>query len=306
MGCNQSKQVSTDQPPPTPPKQAVPPQQNGVGIGVPPTESPQSNQPNQPKIRPTTRRTSSNDSIPPTVPHRALSKTASIRDNGVKTTKDGAWSRIWESQQQNIVDPFDVHAVLNDCMACQINKLASTEITLLQRRIRQVVAALPKSNPQLSTHKMMNRFINGTSKQNDEQLESKSVVEKYHQLDELTFKRIFAAGDSLEGNLASIDPLSSLYTLGTYLSSDYVWDRTAAIAMDSAERAGLVLDVNKKDTSIIMPSPVSLKEYLPQEPLEVVGTNFSSLAFLVSLALRKLLLQEEKKIYISTSRSFCI
>jgi hypothetical protein len=123
--------------------------------------------------------------------------------------------------------------------------------------------------------------------------ESRTMVEKYHQLDEATWKRIFGTGNMLEGNWSVIDPLSSLYTLGTYLSSEYVWDRTAAIAMDCAQKANLVLDVNHTPKEgDVEPSPVNLKEYLPKEHLEVGGVNFSVMAFLVSLALRELKLYE--------------
>jgi hypothetical protein len=234
--------------------------------------------------------------------------------------KDSAWASIWESQQHHIVDPMDVHAVLSDCMARQTNQLSATEMTLLQRRVRQVVAALPKSNAQLSTHKMMNRFIiattsttknkggngaggannnsgssgnNGSSAADEDSQESKTMVEKYHQLDEVTFKRVFCVGDALEGVLSVVDPLSSLYTLATYLSSDYLWDRTAAIAQDAAQRAGIVLDVNRAsttttDTANTMAMPVGLKDYLPQEPMDIMGANFASIAYLVALALRKL------------------
>lgn len=234
--------------------------------------------------------------------------------------KDSAWANIWESQQHHIVDPMDVHAVLSDCMARQTNQLSATEITLLQRRVRQVVAALPKSNLQLSTHKMMNRFIiatssttkskggngagstnsnsgssgnNGSSAADEDSQDSKNMVEKYHQLDESVFKRVFCVGDALEGVLSVVDPLSSLYTLATYLSSDYLWDRTAAIAQDAAQRAGLILDVNRqaittKGAANTIVMPVGLKDYLPQEPMDIMGANFASITYLVALALRKL------------------
>lgn len=234
--------------------------------------------------------------------------------------KDSAWANIWESQQHHIVDPMDVHAVLSDCMARQTNQLSATEITLLQRRVRQVVAALPKSNLQLSTHKMMNRFIiatssttkskggngagstnsnsgssgnNGSSAADEDSQDSKNMVEKYHQLDESAFKRVFCVGDALEGVLSVVDPLSSLYTLATYLSSDYLWDRTAAIAQDAAQRAGLILDVNRqaittKGAANTIVMPVGLKDYLPQEPMDIMGANFASITYLVALALRKL------------------
>jgi hypothetical protein len=202
--------------------------------------------------------------------------------------QDLAWVSVWEALQQNILDPFDVHAVVNDLMSAQINKLSPTEVTYLQRRVRQVVNSFPKGTSQNSTHKMMNRFRGSTSMNgSDSVLESRSVVEKYHQLDETAIKKIFCAGDALKGELDVIDPLASLFTIGAYLSSDYVLDRSAFIASDSAEKAGLVLDVNKNPQSAEPPEPVSLKDYLPQEPLEVVGVDFQSLAYLVALALRK-------------------
>jgi hypothetical protein len=241
---------------------------------------------------------------------------------------DVAWTSIWESQRGHICDPMDVPAVLWDIMAEQTNRLSATEIMLLQRRVRQVVAALPKSNTQqLSTHKMMNRFIISTTTKKtngptgnttaavansnggvgavggtnatdyDDAVESKTMVEKYHQLDEVLFKRVFSAGDSLKGTLPVIDPLTNLYILATYLSSDYLWERTSVVARHAAEQAELVLDVNSSSSTTttaittssasLPPPPVSVNDKAHSEPIEVAGANLASIAYLVSLALRK-------------------
>jgi hypothetical protein len=246
---------------------------------------------------------------------------------------DPAWKSIWESQKNNIIDPMDIHAVLSECISEQINHLSVTEITFLQRRIRQVVSGLPKASngPQNPAHKMMNRLINPNKKvgngsvgsvqstssttsnqpstsnitgsapntnlshfpipSEEDLVESRHIVEKYHLLDELAFKRVFAVGQHLEGATTALDPLQCLYLLASYFSSDYIWDRTSVIAIKSAAQAELVLDVNLSGTQqkkeLSMPQPISLHDFAPIESMDISGASFSSISYLISLGLRK-------------------
>mmetsp|Transcript_29230 Transcript_29230/g.44202 ORF Transcript_29230/g.44202 Transcript_29230/m.44202 type:complete len:2074 (+) Transcript_29230:226-6447(+) len=208
---------------------------------------------------------------------------------------DTAWRHVWDSLQSHILDPCDVRAVIESCMAQYINLLTNSEMLLLQRRVRNVVRLLPRLNSQNATQKlMMNRFVknavtyaNGHSNGNDMSnlMESRATIEKFHQVDEATFKRIFRAGNVLKGDVEFVDPLESLFIIGSYLSSEHILARAASIAIDSSK--DLVLDVNKnRPTSPPAPAPVSLKEYLPSEPIEVEGVSFQALAYLIALALR--------------------
>lgn len=218
---------------------------------------------------------------------------AAKRNGGAKI--DTTWRNVWDSLQSHILDPCDVRAVVESCMAQHINLLTNSEILLLQRRVRNVVRHLPRLNSQNATQKlMMNRFVknavtyaNGHSNGNDMSnlMESRTTIEKFHQVDEATFKRIFRAGNVLKGDVEFIDPLGSLFIIGSYLSSEHILARAASIAIDSSK--DLVLDVNKnRPTSPPAPAPVSLKEYLPTEPIEVEGVSFQALAYLIALALR--------------------
>ena len=193
---------------------------------------------------------------------------------------------------------MDVQSVIQQTISNQINKMSPTEVTLLQRRVRTVVRSFlssegrsKSSSNKLGVMTQMNRLLpnknNGASSQHQHQdslLEGRPLLDKFHQLDETSLKKIFANGNSLLTD--GYNPLSSFFVLGAHLSSDHLRDRTYQIACDSAKRAGVIMDANKQQSHSHKPPPVSLKDYIPSEPLEgIMGIQFPSLAYLVSLGL---------------------
>ena len=203
---------------------------------------------------------------------------------------------IWKQLQDNLLDPSDVHAVLSERRRHHINRLGSTEVVLIQRRVRQVTAKLPKTPPTNKT--MIARFTNTATFNTGE---SRVWVEKYHQLDETVVRSIFVAGDGLwretcvdwrphHKTTTSLDIFANVYTLLAHLSSENLWDRTSAIAIDSAKKAGLERDVNKYNGGHSEAPPVpSLTLYTKDESEGVFGASMSSICFCLGLGLRKFL-----------------
>jgi hypothetical protein len=115
--------------------------------------------------------------------------------------------------------------------------------------------------------------------------------------DELAFRRVFGVGDALKGTLQVIDPITNLYILATYLSSDYLWERTSVIAQNAAAQAELVLDVNSSSTATttaITTSRQGWRHLCPQRSTrndwnlskyQIVGANLSSVALVVNVFL---------------------
>jgi len=200
---------------------------------------------------------------------------------------------IWKQLQDNLLDPSDVHAVLSERRRHHINRLGSTEVVLIQRRVRQVTAKLPKTPPTNKT--MIARFTNTATFNTGE---SRVWVEKYHQLDETVVRSIFVAGDGLwretcvdwrphHKTTTSLDIFANVYTLLAHLSSENLWDRTSAIAIDSSKKAGLERDVNKYNGGHSEAPPVpSLTLYTKDESEGVFGASMSSICFCLGLGLR--------------------
>ena len=201
---------------------------------------------------------------------------------------------VWKQLQANLLDPSDVHAVIAERISYHINRLGAAELGLIQRRVRQITAQLPKSA--LPNKNRITRFTTTSTIGGGE---TREWIEKYHQLDDTIVRRMFSAADSLYRESSSewkhskgdstLDIFGNLFTMLAHLSSEALWDRTATIAIDSAKGAGLERDVNKyKDQGDAEAPPVPpLTKYARDEPEGVVGVTFSSICFCLGLGLRK-------------------
>jgi hypothetical protein len=56
------------------------------------------------------------------------------------------WKILYQNYTTKIVDPADVHSILDECFDASIKKLHSAEMTLLSRRVRKVVRSLLASS----------------------------------------------------------------------------------------------------------------------------------------------------------------
>jgi hypothetical protein len=106
------------------------------------------------------------------------------------TTTD-QWKLLWEHLSRDLLDPSDVHAVLDALMGATVNKLSPTELCLIQRRVRAVVKATSTAASSTPTSKMMGRVFASTTGITPAEQEARAVAEKYHLLNPLVFARIF-------------------------------------------------------------------------------------------------------------------
>jgi ubiquitin C-terminal hydrolase len=208
----------------------------------------------------------------------AVSKTTTSSNT---RTSAGQWKVLWETLPHP-VDPADVPAVIADLMARQINKLSPTEITLMQRKIRNMSNSTPQQ-------KKGGRFRMAAET---------TPVEKQHLLDDYIVRKLWSMPTLSSSEIyfrfhvqsdpadASIDLVGSATVLLSHLGEP-LWERAALIAADAADEAGLEMDVNKKSPGEdkIAPQPPALEQFASQTVLGN-GISFHSVCFLQSLALR--------------------
>jgi hypothetical protein len=245
----------------------------------------------------------------PNAPLRVGSKVNGANTPKVVTTltptpPDPRWEEVWGALHPYLLDPADVPAVMSELVSQMINRLSPTEVTFLQRRVRAVVGRLP---PREDKSKMMGRVFSSTSAE----VESRGIVEKYHLLDEHVFRKVLAGSPLLQLNGATLDrrladPIAAAYTIMLHLTSESVsslWDRVADIAVESAKRAGLEMDVNKgrKFERIPAPPPQLNEDDAPSTESQKLGASFSSFSFVVALALRKYKTHQVQKVQLVSS-----
>jgi hypothetical protein len=217
-----------------------------------------------------------------------------IPQNGVHTlspTSDPRWIHIWQTHQDLLLDPADVHATMEASMARVTNKLSVTEITFLQRKVRSIVRA---SNMSQEKGNRIN-ILRGNASSSQEQ-EIKSIAEKYHLLSSHVVRKVLPnlpvlAGAAFEepNVLANGGSTSSLVADNVFqfclFLHESLWDRVAAIAESSAKEANVETDVNKYKLPDDTPLPVpAVAADIPEVP---AGISLHSLSFMVGLALRK-------------------
>jgi hypothetical protein len=205
--------------------------------------------------------------------HHATENGTHVKNNetgkqvAVHSASDLHWKVLWNALHSHLLDPVDVHATIEDLMARTTNRLSATEITFLQRRVRNIVRSAP------STTK---KRISITSK---ELTEGRVIAERYHLLNKNMIKKILPTCRPK----GSVDPMECAYTLMVYCHES-LWDRVADIAVQSCKQAGLEMDVNKQKRVTTIPSPCIP---LYEAPEVAPGASFHSLSFLLALALRK-------------------
>jgi hypothetical protein len=290
-------------------------------------------------------------------------KDKNLRKKSFSEEELSKWRQIFEKEKNHIVDPFDVHTILDTSISKCINRLHSAETTLILRRVRKVVATFVKNTNQKSV--LEYAYGNGNGKKKvplDDITSSKAVYQKSHLLDMNLFRMTFIAGDrwlargreegwmhkSLElyltqkkhtdesgrsnGNGEKVqrqmrvsaygteqekkrvgnnghaskgvtdvrgtpgDLIGAAFTLLLHLSENR-WDSVQAVAISSAEQAGMVLDVNKsiddsaRNTKNV-PSPPPLNPFEREEsfvahpPDLPDGVSFKDLCYLISFSLR--------------------
>jgi hypothetical protein len=187
----------------------------------------------------------------------------------VKSDSDLHWKVLWNALHSHLLDPVDVHATIEDLMARTTNRLSATEITFLQRRVRNIVRSTqPTTKKRISISSSTKEFTEG-----------RVIAERYHLLNKYIFKKILPTCHPKR----SVDPMECAYTLLIYCHES-LWDRVADIAVQSCKQAGLEMDVNRQKPVTTIPSPSSP---LDEAPEVAPGVSFHSLSFLLALALRK-------------------
>ncbi len=247
---------------------------------------------------------------------------SSLNGNGSRTVRlsteeESKWNGIFEQGRRTIVDPEDVHTILESTMDDTINNLQPAEMTFILRRCRKVIGSFEKYSQNLPKSKKKAPL--------DPQSKSISIYQKEHLLDLTAMKAVFIAGDrwlsrgrdedwiikSLDHHLENdsghkikvngkrenvppVDLIGAAYTLLLHLSETR-WDHVQAIAKGSAKEAGLNLDVNhqkaeedkKMDKEIPKPALKNpCLQYELVEPTEPNGVTFQAVTYLIATMLR--------------------
>jgi len=142
--------------------------------------------------------------------------------------EDPAWKNLVSNAQHLIVDPADVHSVIDERLADSINQLSPAEVTMIQRRGRDVIDDILGATNGLSntgngaSGGFMGRFtITGTSSSNHDknginlEKESRNTYQTKNRLDENVVRKIFAGGHTWLRDGQSMD-------LAEALKADYL------------------------------------------------------------------------------------
>jgi hypothetical protein len=97
------------------------------------------------------------------------------------------WRAIFDQGHESIVDPEDIHTMLESTIWDTINNLQPAEMTLILRRCRKVVGSL--ENQSLALPKTKKKIIM------DPATKSTAMYKKEHLLDLNVMKSVFIAGD---------------------------------------------------------------------------------------------------------------
>ena len=273
-----------------------------------------------------------------------------VQDQPLSEENQLRWNHIFHAGKDKVIDPEDVHIVLETNISACINRLHSAETTLILRRVRKVVGTFSDES---GNGKKLKAPVDDATK-------SRLIFQKDHLLDLNAMRSIFIAGDrwlsrgrgenwmatSLEsyrhkqssigmnGHSSNIyrhggpfnigspkipvagigtdgnrnasrsqylkegqgDLVGAAYTLLLHLSETR-WDHVQNIAITSSERAGLVLDANKrvarkkkKRGKAPLPPPLNPKqEEIGAEtppPALPSGISFQALTLLIAYSLR--------------------
>jgi len=130
----------------------------------------------------------SNDSLHPDV-------VEVVQDQPLSEENQLRWNHIFHAGKDRVIDPEDVHIVLETNISSCINKLHSAETTLILRRVRKVVGTFSDQ----STGKSSSLGYYGNVKKNkapvDDATKSRLIFQKDHLLDLNAMRSIFIAGD---------------------------------------------------------------------------------------------------------------
>jgi hypothetical protein len=190
------------------------------------------------------------------------------------------WRTLWETQSPHLVDPADVPACLDQLLSAQVNLLSPVQLTLLLRRIRSAIRGMVPP-PAAKGSKMMAAWMGsvGGSSSSPEIAEARTVAERNRLLTGTVLRRIFPA-NTAAGTVADC---RLLLVLGL---SEQLWDRVSLAAKESADQAGLEMDVNALQRSSrrwSMPKPSQVPELVEPAALPP-GATLSALAGLTGTA----------------------
>ena len=142
---------------------------------------------------------------------------------------DAQWKDLWEALSPRLLDPADVIAVVEEVMNETTNRLMTTDINFILRRVRRIVSGLPPrpNNNFAQTGKM--RVFSSSNSNNINSLESdgKATAEKYHLISSYIFRRILGGHntldsipkpDSKEAAAVFPDPIEAAFVLLLHLS----------------------------------------------------------------------------------------
>lgn len=186
---------------------------------------------------------------------------------------ENQWHTLWDSQATDLIDPADVHVVLDSLLDRTCNLLSTCETTLIQRKVRYILKALPSNQ---NTSKIGRVF----SSSNVHETEAKTLATTTRLLNSFVVHRVFQAVPA-----TSVDVIENAYILLLHLS-ETLWDRVQNVATHAAESAQLEMDVNKQTSSpraMPKPSMVPDLETAPELPL---GVTFQALVLIIALGLK--------------------
>lgn len=186
---------------------------------------------------------------------------------------DPHWNRLWDSHRSFLLDPADIHATIEDLMARSTNKLSTTEITLIQRKVRRIIRKSPSKDGKKGIP-----FAKSSSGSDEDRL----TAERQHLLTSNAIQQILPA---LPGSAETspVNPATSIFLLLLY-THESMWDKVAETAVMNAKAAGFNMDVNSLQPPTRCPA---IPKESSKDPVDLpAGVSLQSLTFLIGLALR--------------------
>jgi Ubiquitin carboxyl-terminal hydrolase/DUSP domain len=194
------------------------------------------------------------------------------------------WRMIWETQSNAIVDPMDVVSVIQHNMNTIINQLSSVQITLLLRKVRNIIKdVLPPStttsssssnsiinnnsnhtnsnkskNDQSSTSKIVAKvFASSNNNSNNQQQtalqnESRMILDKYNTLNRSLLLRILPKLSSSSSSSSSVSDITEsiiilMLSLDVNTNTSILLERVCVAATQAIESiSSFEIDVNHK------------------------------------------------------------
>ncbi|KAL7572519.1 hypothetical protein ACA910_000343 [Epithemia clementina (nom. ined.)] len=181
-------------------------------------------------------------------------------------TVEQQWQYLWQTQSPYLLDPADVPSCLGMLRSRLTNRLSSTEVTFVQRRVRTLLKQMAtNASQQSASNKLVGRVFSATSATVKAEADTVQLAQQQHLLSAHILQKLWknvpasplvgpssSSGNSTNGksggnnnnnNHPEVSILENVYVLLLYMS-EALWSRVAGVARQTAQTANIDMDVN--------------------------------------------------------------